>query len=184
MPDIGDNGASVQRHTTPSSPAGKGPVIHCTEVGWAPKPVWKGVKNRKFLTTTGIQTANWTACSGSLRRLRYSEPFYMMSPPQKLYQHHRKSAGESLKLSKTSHCHKCLLSERFLPIWILNNHLEGCLGIRSARKASRWKNLEVGGGMGRTCLSGEAEDCTWYCSHSRRENAYLKWQTTLNTLPT
>ena len=49
-------------------------VLILQEAGWAPGSVWKDVKKRKSLASTGIRTSNCPACSESLYRLSYPIP--------------------------------------------------------------------------------------------------------------
>jgi hypothetical protein len=72
-----------QRHAPAALPPGKRPVTHGTGAGWAPGPVWTGVKN---LAPTGIRSPDLPAGSEALYRLRYPGPYARTTfTPQEIF---------------------------------------------------------------------------------------------------
>jgi len=49
---------SGQRHIPAASLPGRTPMSSVQEAGWAPGPVWTGVKDRKSVAVTGVWTPN------------------------------------------------------------------------------------------------------------------------------
>jgi hypothetical protein len=80
---------------------GKDPVPIVYEAGWAPGPVWTGVKN---LAPTGIRSPDRPARSESLYRLSYPGPRELVLGNLNLNRHKIRKEHDCISWS---HCVKC-----------------------------------------------------------------------------